>query len=170
MRLLRRASGYTEQTPKRALDEMKLVVLSQKLQLCYLQLCQAIPLIINEILFAIYVNTNFPDFITFEIAYWMQYMLFFVNFFDCLAHSFHFFLYIALSASFRDGFRKRFLDRYKASAGEDIFVKNFALGWLEKGGRIGEGRRVRAKSLWRGCRILLDKCMEIYEKNFSGFL
>lgn len=92
-------------------DQETIQQLNQKLHLCYLQLSQAVPLIINDTLYAVYtaLYSNIAyDKLTFEMATSLQYLDFFMNITDCLAHCFHFFLYFAFSGAFREGFKAKF--------------------------------------------------------------
>lgn len=90
-------------------DQQSREQLNQKLQLCYLQLSQAFPLVISDCLgaFTCAQSPNFSS-MSFTEAKKLHYAYVFQVFSDCLAHCFHFYLYVIFSKNFRNAFFERF--------------------------------------------------------------
>lgn len=96
----------------------------QNVQLCYLTIAQAVPVVINLIMFAIIISRDssvligsaaFEEGLNFEDAlnhlsksYVSSYLIFCCDLSNNLAHCFHFYLYLIFSRRFRQGFLKRF--------------------------------------------------------------
>lgn len=132
---------FTEQHSPENRSKMK--ALKQNLQLCYLQLSQAIPIVVDRLLVFskhfLYPDVEFhnktDEFLNkFYMAIFQDYTDLDFNF----AHSSHFYLYVLFSKSFRKGFRKRVLKRARyvmkaVSGGGTTTVTGFRAQAVSKG-------------------------------------
>lgn len=112
-RLFRKVATRQQPTTTQPLQAVK-----QNLQLCFLQLSQAIPMVCDSV-FIFVVTTKYPPDretiydnegkMDWTYAYNWIYMWCLTDVFHCSAHCTHFYLYLLFSKGFRQGFVHRFL-------------------------------------------------------------
>lgn len=95
-------------------DVLQVDSIAKTLQLCYLQISQAIPIAINLAVYALSKN-NIDVYIRsvndIELGYHAYHLRLLSYATDSLAHCFHFYAYLAFSKIFRDAFMKKFFSK-----------------------------------------------------------